>query len=187
MKGGADLTRLLESHQKGDPEALHELVERVYPVLKELARRQLRGGRGMTINTTGLVHDAFMRFAEREDCAWESREHFFSFAARIMRQVVVDHFRARSAQKRGSGKSPLSIDEERVESPSTVERALLIDQLLDGLGEIDERLVRVVECRYFAGLTEDETARLLDVTPRTVQRDWRRARAWLQHALEAKG
>lgn len=178
-----DLTALLESHRAGDEAAMRELVDRVYPTLKDMARRQLRR-REDALNTTGVVHDAFVRFAERRDCRWESRDHFFAFAARVMRQVVVDHLRARYSAKRGAGRDAVPLDELRVAAPASHERALLVDELLDGLGEVDDRLVRVVECRYFAGLTEEETARVLGVTARTVQRDWRRARAWLQHALD---
>ncbi|MEM9388267.1 MAG: ECF-type sigma factor [Pseudomonadota bacterium] len=180
-----DVTQLLEAHRGGDAHALTELVERLYPVLKQLARRQLPAGRGRyTLNTTGVVHDAFLRFADNAECQWVSRDHFYAFAARVMRQVVVDHLRARSAAKRGDGKAPMPLEEEQVASPdSAPQRALLIDQLLDGLAEIDERLVQVVECRYFAGFTDDETAAALGVTARTVQRDWQRARAWLELAM----
>lgn len=180
----SDLTTLLAAHRSGDPEALPGLVERVYPVLKELARRQMPHARGSTLNTTGVVHDAFLRFSERRDCAFADRDHFLAFATTVMRQVVVDHLRARFAAKRGGGRAPATFDEQRFGITQPYERTLLIDELLDDLGEIDERLVRVVECRYFAGLTQAETARILGVTGRTVQRDWRRARAWLQQALE---
>ncbi len=180
-----DVTQLLEAHRGGDAAALAELVERLYPVLKQLARRQLPAGRGRyTLNTTGVVHDAFLRFAGNEECEWVSRDHFYAFSARLMRQVVVDHLRARSAAKRGAGQAAKTLEEEQVAAPAGApERALLIDQLLDGLAQIDERLVQVVECRYFAGYTDDETAAALGVNPRTVQRDWRRARAWLEVAL----
>ena len=181
---GTDITQLLDSHRDGDPDALRELVGRVYPVLKELAHRQLPRARGETLNTTGVVHDAYLRFAERKECGFEDRDHFLAFAATVMRQVVVDHIRARYALKRGGGKPPLTLDEGRLGLAEAYERTLLVDQLLDGLGEIDERLVRVVECRYFAGLTKEETARVLGVTGRTVQRDWQRARAWLQQAAD---
>ena len=178
-----DLTTLLEAHSAGDPNAMHELVAQAYPVLKALASRQILDHRNATLNTTALVHDAFVRFVDRKQCNWESRDHFLAFAARVMRQVVVDYYRARFAAKRGAGEAPLPLNESAVGEASGVERALLIDQLLDGLAEIDERLVRVVECRYFAGLTEPETATVLGVTTRTVQRDWRRARAWLEERL----
>lgn len=180
-----DVTQLLEAHRGGDAAALAELVEHLYPVLKQLARRQLPAGRGRyTLNTTGVVHDAFLRFAGNAECQWASRDHFYAFAARVMRQVVVDHLRARSAAKRGDGKAPITLEEARVAAPdSAPQRALLIDQLLDGLANIDQRLVQVVECRYFAGYTDDETAAALGVTARTVQRDWQRARAWLELAM----
>ncbi len=181
---GTDITQLLASHRNGDTDAMRQLMVRVYPVLKDLARRQLPRARGNTLNTTGVVHDAYLRFVERAERDFENRDHFLAFAAKVMRQVVVDHVRARYAMKRGSGKVPLTLDEGRLGRSDAYERTLLVDQLLDGLGDIDERLVRVVECRYFAGLTEEETARVLGVTSRTVQRDWRRARAWLQQALE---
>jgi RNA polymerase sigma factor (TIGR02999 family) len=181
-----DLTELLESHRAGDPAALDRIVARVYPVLKDLARRQLRGAGGATLNTTGVLHEAFLRFVERKDCVWENRDHFYATAARIMRQVVVDHFRSGSAVKRGGAAAPLPLEEARVAAPGVLERTLLVDELLTHLAEIDPRLVQIVEYRYFAGFTEVETAQILGVTSRTVQRDWRRARAWLQELLEER-
>ncbi len=184
---GPDITQLLEAHRNGDPDAFRELVEHVYPVLKEVARRQLRRAHGQTLNTTGVVHDAYLRFVERRDGGFENRDHFLAFAATVMRQIVVDHVRSRFAMKRGGGKAAFTLEEGKLGLTDAYERTILIDQLLDRLAKIDERLVRVVECRYFAGMTEEETARILGVTGRTVQRDWRRARAWLQEALDDDG
>lgn len=181
----ADLAQLLEDVERGDGSAVGRLIPLIYDDLKRLARRQRRFVRadvGDTLNTTGLVHEAFLKLADQSAVRWESRVHFFNLAARAMRQIIVDAARQRRAVKRGGGVQPetLGVENERAGTVEPqIETALAVDAALGRLADIDERLVRLVECRFFAGLTDDETALALGLSRRTVQRDWARARAWL--------
>jgi RNA polymerase sigma factor (TIGR02999 family) len=176
------IRQLLAAHRRGDGEALGRVVPLLYQDLRRLARRQLRRGRGGgTLNTTALVHEAYLKVAGKDD--WESRSHFLAVASMAMRQVMVNLARDRSAQKRGGGERPETLDEAEVMAREQAAEVLAVDAALGRLKEIDERLCRLVECRFFAGLTEEETAAALEVSPRTVQRDWVRARGWLRREL----
>ena len=163
--------------------ALSEAFEASYSELRRLARRQLRRLRpGQTLTTTALVHEAFVKLVKGPLKA-EDRTHFLALAARAMRQILVDYARGRARQKRGGGADHTPLDEGQVSASREAERMLERDLALQKLAELDPRLVRVVECRYFAGLSEEETADALGVSLRTAQRDWLRARAWLREAL----
>ena len=179
------ISTLLRAHRGGDREALDRLMPLVYQDLHRMARRQLAGdgGRGRTLDTTGLVHEAYVRLAESTRAAWEDRGHFFAVSARAMRQIVVDYARERGAAKRGGGIRPETLDDESAAVESRAAEILAVDEALAGLGGLDPVLPRLVECRFFAGLTEEETAEALGLPLRTVQRDWARARAWLKRAL----
>jgi RNA polymerase sigma factor (TIGR02999 family) len=180
-----EITVLLQAHREGDRQAFDRLVELVYPHLRRLARSQLRRGRaGETLRTTALVHEAYLRLADETGIQWDGRAHFFGVAARAMRQIIVDHARARNAAKRGGGKAPLTLDESDLAVEEQAETILLLDTALDKLADLNERLSRVVECRFFAGLTEEETAAALSLSRATVQRDWTKARAWLRRELD---
>jgi RNA polymerase sigma factor (TIGR02999 family) len=181
-----DVTRLVEAAGRGDQAAYRQLFERVYAELKLLARRQLRGAVSPTLDTTGLVHDAYLKLSGTEALGLESRRHFFALAARAMRQIVIDHARARIAAKRGGGEvRHLSLDD--VHEPSAVQIApdrLL--QLDSALGELEKRMPRLselIEMRLFAGMELSEIATLQGVSERTLHRDWRRARAELYAAI----
>lgn len=179
---------LLEKHREGDADAFDQLVSIVYPHLRRLARRQLAGRRaGLLFDTSGLVNEAFLQLAGSSAKAWTSAEHFFGVAARAMRQVLVDYARKRHTLKRGSGREPTTFDNAEHSVKIEIDTVLDVDHALERMAGIDARLVRVVECRYFAGLTEEETAKVLSVTSRTVQRDWARARAWLRSELATGG
>ncbi|MCG8457633.1 MAG: ECF-type sigma factor [Holophagales bacterium] len=181
-----DFQDLLDAHAAGDRAAFDELVALVYPRLRAVARRQLAGRRhGLLFDTTGLVNEAYLRLARKPAGPCSSPSHFFGVAGRAMRQVLVDYARSRQASKRGRGKEPVSLDESRLGLETEIETVLQVDRVLAHLAEIDPRLVRVIECRFFAGLTEVETAKALAVTARTVQRDWKRAKAWLRAELAA--
>jgi RNA polymerase sigma factor (TIGR02999 family) len=186
------VTRLLVSAEAGDGEALRRLVPLIYDDLKRLARRQrrsVRADRSDTLDTTGLVHEAFVKLVDRSRVRWDSQAHFFNLASQAMRQIIVDYARERRAQKRGGGQRPDPLSESVVqdEGGRSAELVIAVDAALEKLGEIDARLVRLVECRFFAGLTDQETADTLGVSARTVQRDWARARAWLHDAMQAGG
>lgn len=180
------LTQLLVEYRNGDRGAFDRLVPLVYPDLRRIARAHLRRlPSGQTLETDGLVHEAWMKLVDHTRADWQDRVHFLAVASRAMRQVVVDYARRRRAGKRGGGAREIDLDEASLAVEAQAEWLLTLDRALERLGEHNPRLVRVVECRYFAGLGEDETAEALGVSLRTAQRDWLRARAWLREELRA--
>ena len=177
------VTQLLIAYRDGDREAFDRLVPMVYDDLRRIARRQLRRGGPQTLNTTGLVHEAYLKLVDPSQVDWQDRGHFLAVSARAMRQVIIGYARKRSAVKRGGGERPVTLDEAQVAVDEQADRLLALDRALERLGARDPRLARVVECRFFAGLSEEETAQALGVSLRTAQRDWMRARAWLKEEL----
>lgn len=178
-----EITRLLIAHQEGDRIAFDQLVPLVYQDLKRIAHRQLSAHRRGQLDTTSLVHEAYFRLVDHQGLAWESRAHFYAVAARAMRQIIVDYARRRLAAKRGGDRIRISLDPQRLEVESQSDVLLAIDEALDRLRDQNDRQARIVECRFFGGLTEDEVATALAVSKRTVQRDWREARDWLKREL----
>jgi RNA polymerase sigma factor (TIGR02999 family) len=179
-----EITALLERHHAGDREAFDRLVALVYDRLRTIARRQLaRNRRGLTLDTTSLVHEAYVQLVDETGVAWQNRSHFFAITARAMRRILVDHARRRGAQKRGAGRPPLDLRPDQLAVEDQAELVLAVDRALESLASFNERLARVVECRFFAGMTEQETVEALGVPLRSVQRDWARARAWLLKEL----
>jgi RNA polymerase sigma factor (TIGR02999 family) len=181
------ITRLLHQHLEGEPEAFERLVPLVYDRLRALARRQLRRLRpGQTLDTTALVHEAYLQLVDETGVSWQDRSHFYAITARAMRRIIVDHLRHRHAAKRGGGQAALTLDAEVLAGrpQGDAELALAVDRALEVLSSFNERLTRLVECRFFAGMTEEETAEALGVSLRTVQRDWMRAKAWLRKELK---
>jgi RNA polymerase sigma factor (TIGR02999 family) len=179
-----DITAFLKAWGDGDRSAFDRLVPLVYDDLRRIAHRHLQLERqGHTLNTTALVHEAYVKLADQDECTWRDRACFFAMASRVMRNILVDHARRRRAQKRGGDRVRLSLDEglARVEQES--EELLALDEALEALGERDARLERVVECRFFGGMKVEETAEALGVSKRTVERDWTRAKAYLYRAL----
>ncbi|MED5622317.1 ECF-type sigma factor [Ideonella sp. BN130291] len=185
------VTALLHSWSEGDDRALDRLVPLVYDDLRRLARRHLRQERdGHTLEGTGLVHEAFMRLAERRSVQWTSRAQFFGWMSTLMRRILVDHARSRNAAKRGAGAPVQSLDalqDEYGELPGQasdeLQHILQVDEALQRLTQLDERQGRVVELRFFGGLSVEETAEALQVSPATVKREWATARAWLLREL----
>lgn len=200
-----EITRLLSQWGGGDGAALDRLAPLVYGELRRMAARHLRRERaGHTLQTTGLVHEAFLRLVDQNGVQWQNRAHFFAIASRIMRRVLVDQARARNAVKRGEGRTHLDIDDLEavfdgqgeltlvsVElTPAGQQRhadLLMIDNALTRLEAQDERQARIVELRFFGGLTVEETAQTLQVSPATVKRDWLMAKAWLARELGGAG
>lgn len=181
-----DITRLLLALDGGDQDAFDRLLPLVYQELHHIARRQLHRLRpGDTLATTGLVHEAYLKLVDQDCAGWHDRNHFFAVAARAMRQVLVNYVAYKQAGKRGGGQKPAPLDEARLAAPAPATRLLELDAALERIGELDPRLPRIVECRFFAGLTESETAQALGISERTVRRDWQRARAWLHEELSA--
>lgn len=185
------ITRALAEHRAGAPDAMDQLAPLVYGELTRMAHRQLGlEGQGHTLSTTALVHEAYLRLVDQARAGWADRAHFFAIAARTMRRILVDHARRHNALRRGGvRRQKVSLESLEAIDPSALavdERAdvlLALDEVLERLARLDERQARVVECRFFAGLTEAETAETLGVTARTVTRDWVKARAWLRQEL----
>jgi RNA polymerase sigma factor (TIGR02999 family) len=180
---GATTAELLLQSRAGDKSSFDCLYTRLYRELGEAARGQLRRYRCDTLDATALVHEAYIRLVDERDVPWDCRAHFLAVAARAMRRAVVDHIRERMALKRGGGRPHITLAPDLVAAPQQPETLIAIDDALSTLAAFNERLPRVAECRLFGGLTEEETARALGVSVRTVQRDWQRARAWLQQEL----
>jgi RNA polymerase sigma factor (TIGR02999 family) len=180
-----EVTRLLVAARDGDRNALDALYPIVYQDLRGVAHRALSGGRpGDTLNTTALVHEAYIKLHSSAAFLPQDRRHFFAIAARAMRQIVVDHARGRAAEKRGGSLQRVDLDAATIAGDDSGRALLALEDALQKLGDLDERLARVVELRFFGGLTVEETAEVLDVDPRTVKRDWRKARAILYLTLE---
>ncbi len=182
----SEITRLLEGWREGDEAASNQVLPLVYADLRRLARRELsRRGRQGTLQPTALVHEAYLRLAGPNERPWKNRGHFFAVAAQAMRQIVVDHARRRLSLKRGGGQHVLTLESDQIAVEDQAELLVALDQALQRLSELNERLTRVVECRFFAGLTAEETAEALNVTRRTVHRDWLKAQALLKQELAA--
>jgi len=179
-----EITRLLVELRDGHRDAMDRLVPLVYDNLRALAHHHLQQrASGHTLDATALVHDAFVRLVDRTRFPWEDRQHFFAVYSRVMRNLIVDHARARSAQKRGGDRARVTLHENAAAVEQHADEILAIEDALERIATVDERLARVVECRYFAGLTEAETAETLATSERTVRRDWRKARALLREIL----
>lgn len=179
-----DVTGLLKAAGSGDKEALEQLAPVVYEQLRSLAHRQMRKEFGpRTISTTALVHEAYLKIVDTPNFPSENRGHFFAVAAQAMRHIMISEARRRGAQKRGSGVTHFELDENRVSIDEVSAELLSLDEALNRLQAQNQRLARVVECRFFAGLTVEETAEAVSISPRTVKRDWRVARAWLHREM----
>jgi len=182
-----DVTGLLVAWGAGDESALDRLLPIVYGELRHVARRLMRGERGEhTLQTTALVNEAYLRLIDLSRVRWQDRAHFFAMSARLMRRILVDHARARRYAKRGGGRRPISLDEALVVAPERGTDLIAVDDALKALAVVDLRKSRVVEMRFFGGLTAEETATALGVSAVTVMRDWRLARTWLLRELGRK-
>jgi RNA polymerase sigma-70 factor (ECF subfamily) len=180
------ITRLLHDWSTGDEEALNALMPLVHRELRRLARQHMRRERhGHTLQATALVSEAYLRLLELKQIQWEDREHFFAVAARLMRRILVDSARARNAQKRSLGVEPVSLDEAESKEAGPAGDLLFVDEALRKLQTFDARKAQVVELRVFMGLSVEEAAAVLGVSEETIKRDWRLAKAWLKHELDA--
>jgi len=177
------VTDLLLAWGRGDESAFDRLIPLVHVELRRLARRYMRGANHQTLQTTVLVNEAYLRLVDLDRVRWQDRAHFFAMAARLMRRILVDHVRSRQYVKRGGGARMVLFDEATVAAPEPAVDIVRLDDALRALSEVDRRKSDVVEMRFFGGLTIDETAEALQVSPETVQRDWRYAKAWLLREL----
>lgn len=182
------VTALLKAWGNGNETALDELVPLVESELRRLARGYMSRERaGHMLQTTALVNEAYLRLVDAKEVRWNDRAHFFGIAARLMRRVLVDHARQRASQKRGAGVKPVSLDDALLVSEAPDVELLDLDRALQALAVVDERKARVVELRYFGGMTMEETADALEVSTETVKRDWRLAKLWLLDELAGHG
>ena len=184
MADEPDVTGLLAEARSGDKEALDRLFRRVYGELRRLAHARRREWRGEeTINTTALVHEVYLKFARQQEPNWEDRGHFFAAASKAMRQILINYAQMRRAAKRGGGERRVPLDDIPIASDQVADELLTLDRALDHLEELNPRQARVVECRFFAGLSVADTADALAVSPATVKRDWAVASAWLHQQV----
>lgn len=183
-----DVTNLLRAWSQGDQAALERLTARVYGEMHRMARRYMKNEqRGHTLQATALVHEVYLRLVDVGNVEWRQRAQFFAMAAQMMRRILVDAARARHSQKRGAGAIHVTFEDTAVLAAEPDQSIIAVDEALTALSEIAVRQARVVELRYFGGLTEDEIASALDTSPRTVRRDWEFARAWLARELARSG
>jgi RNA polymerase sigma factor (TIGR02999 family) len=183
------VTQLLVEWSHGDHDALEKLTPLVYSELRRLARRHLSRERSdHTLQSTALVHEAYLRLVDQRSVQWQNRAHFFGVAAQLIRRILIDHARAKQAEKRGAGACLLSLDE-ALDSPAGGRSldVVALDDALEQLAKIDPRQSRIVELRFFAGLTVEETAEVLSISTPTVNREWNAAKAWLFRELNRRG
>jgi RNA polymerase sigma factor (TIGR02999 family) len=184
------VTDWLIAWSQGDEAALDQLIPLVHEELRRLAKRYMRRERGQraarTLQTTALVNEAYLRLIDAQRVQWQSRAHFFAIAARLMRRILVDYARAQNYAKRGGGLPEVSLDDAPELAAERAPDLVALDDALDALSRIDERKGRVVEMRFFGGLSVEETAEVLKVSPDTVMRDWRLAKAWLLRELSGE-
>ena len=182
-----DVTLLLHAWSAGDRKALDDLFPIVYTEVRRLARSYLRRERpDHTLQATALVNEAYLRLVDQRDVRWQNRAHFFGIAAQIMRRVLVDHARMRQAGKRGSGDHPVVLDEALELVAERAPDVMALDDALNTLAELDARQAKIVELRFFGGLSIEETAEVTELSPATVKREWAAARAWLRREIERK-
>ncbi len=181
-----EVTRLLNAHASGKGDAINELLPIVYEELRRIAYRRLQRERpDHTFGATALVHEAYLELVDLDRIDWQGRRHFFAVASRVMRNVLVDYAARRGTLKRGGDRLKVPLESEKVRADYDLSRLIAVHYALSRLESIDERQVRVVECRFFGGLTVEETAEALGVSVATVGRDWSMARAWLNRELSA--
>ena len=185
MAGDADnITELLVGYSCGDKEALDKLMPMVYDELRRQAARYLRRENvGHTLQTTALIHEAYVRLVDQRNVKWQNRAHFFGIAAQMMRRILVDHARTKKRAKRGGSDIKVSLADATIPVREQDLDVVALDEALNRLAELDEQQSRIVELRFFSGLTVEETAEVMGISPATVKRDWSMAKAWLHREL----
>ena len=181
-----EITQLLLNWSKGDQAALDQLIPLVYPELRKLARRYMgRESPEHTLQTSALINEAYLRLVDQQAVEWNDRAHFFAVAAQVMRHILIDHARSHLYGKRGAGAQHVPLDEVAVVSQERAAELVSLDDALTSLAKIDERKGKIIELRFFGGLSVDETAEVMNVSPVTVMREWRAAKAWLHREVSA--
>lgn len=181
------LTQLLIEWRKGDKAALDQLIPLVHQELRRLARRYMgRERRDHTLQTSALINEAYLRLVDQKGTPWQNRAHFFAVAAQVMRHILIDHARSHQFEKRGGGAQKVSFDEGGALTDERASEIVALDDALTSLATVDARKSRIVELRFFGGLNIEETAEVMDLSPTTVQREWRAAKAWLRRFIEGQ-
>ena len=179
-----EVTQVLVAWNAGDPNASERLMPIVYDELRRLARQYLQRERSdHTLQATGLVHEAYLRLVDQSSLSWQNRAHFFAVAAKVMRRILVDHARSHRAEKRGGDREKLEFDEALLPSGERAVDLIALDEALRELERLDARQSQIVELRFFGGLTNEEIGEALDISPRTIKREWRLAKAWLRREI----
>ncbi len=182
-----EITRLLINWRNGDKAALDQLTPLVYEELRRLARGFMRRERhDHTLQTSALINEAYLRLVDQDETNWQNRAHFFAVAAQIMRHILVDHARSHGYEKRGAGAQKVGLDEVMVISEDRARELVELDEALTSLATVDPRKSRIIELRFFGGLNIDETAEVMELSPTTVQREWRAAKAWLRRFIKGE-
>jgi RNA polymerase sigma factor (TIGR02999 family) len=191
--GSADITTLIRAWRSGDPMALDRLTPLIYEELRQIARRYMRNQQaGNALQTTALVHEAYLHLVDAKNANWKDRVHFFAASAQIMRRILIDLARARASQKRGGRighidhSTAVNLDDIAASDSDRSAELLALDEALMRLEKMDGRKAKVIELRFFGGLTVEESAEVLNVSPQTIMRDWRLARVWLAHELRMR-
>ena len=180
----SQVSQLLMNWSEGDKAALDQLIPLVHAELRRLAKRYMgRQNPGHTLQTSALINEAYLRLVDQQSVQWQDRAHFFAVSAQIMRNILIDHARKYQYAKRGGGARKVSLDESAVMPEQRAAELVVLDDALDKLATVDPRKSQIVELRFFGGLSYDETAEVMKISARTVQREWRAARAWLQRAM----
>ncbi|MGI8836908.1 MAG: sigma-70 family RNA polymerase sigma factor [Pyrinomonadaceae bacterium] len=182
-----EITQLLLSWSKGDKAALDQLVPLVYPELRMLARRYMgRENPGHSLQTSALINEAYLKLIDQQHVEWQDRAHFFAVSAQVMRHILIDRARSHRYGKRGAGAQHLALDEAAVVCKERAAELVSLDDALTSLARIDERKSKIVELRFFGGLSVEETAEVMKISPVTVMREWRAAKAWLYREISGK-
>lgn len=183
-----EVTQLLVSWSNGNKDALDRLLPLVYAELRRLARRYMgRESPGHTLQTSALINEAYLKLVDQRNVQWQNRAHFFAVAAQVMRHILIDHARSRHYAKRGAGARRISLDDTAVLSDERAAELVALDDALTALADLDPRKSRIIELRFFGGLSIEETAEIMQVSPVTVTREWRAARAWLRREMSSGG
>lgn len=182
-----EITQLLTNWSEGDPEALERLVPVIYPELRRMARRQMaRENPNHTFQTSALINEAYLKLIDCQQTDWQNRAHFYAVAAQVMRHILIDHARRYSYDKRGGGAPHVPLEETEIIKAERAAELIALDEALKGLAKLDARRGQIVELKFFGGLSAEEIGNVLDISPATVTREWRAAKAWLHHAMTGR-
>jgi RNA polymerase sigma factor (TIGR02999 family) len=179
-----EITQLLVNWSQGDKDALDQLVPLVYPELRRLAKRQMnRENPAHTLQTSALINEAYLRLVDQQGIQWKDRAHFFAVASQVMRHILIDHARRHRYEKHGAGAPHINLDETTIVLQQRASQLVKLDEALSILASLDPRRSKIIELRFFGGLNADEIAEAMQISPSTVQREWRAAKAWLHHTM----